>query len=259
MSEKINLKNFVLLLREYERLSKIIDDKWKSKTIWFTIITVVILISFVILEISRLGNFGKILLPILFIILTWQIYMLSKNYNDNKLFIILSTLLGKYNDGFTNYYTLENSERLKIKVKRISENFKDIPLPEYATDGSSGLDIRAAIDNELIIPKGSFVIVPTNLKVEIPDGYEMQVRPRSGLAAKYGIGLLNSPGTIDSDYRGELKIILFNFGKEDFVIKRGDRIAQLVLSKVTKAYLVESDNLSNSNRNEGGFGHTGLS
>ncbi|MDH7605215.1 MAG: dUTP diphosphatase [Melioribacter sp.] len=150
-------------------------------------------------------------------------------------------------------------EKIQIKIKRISENFLDIPLPEYATEGSSGLDLRAAVEDKIIIPKGKFVLVPTNIKVEIPEGFEIQVRPRSGLAARHGIGLLNSPGTIDSDYRGEIKVILFNFGEEDFVINRGDRIAQMVLSKVYKIEFIETDDLNNSHRGEGGFGHTGLS
>lgn len=148
-------------------------------------------------------------------------------------------------------------EQIQIKINRVTNKFNDIPLPEYATDGSSGLDLRAAIEDELIIEKGKFALVPTNLRVEIPYGFEIQIRPRSGLAAKNGIGLLNSPGTIDSDYRGEIKVILFNFGEEDFVIKRGDRIAQMVLSKVYKALLIESEKLNNSKRGEGGFGHTG--
>lgn len=148
-------------------------------------------------------------------------------------------------------------ERIELKIQRIEESFKDIPLPEYATEGSSGLDLRAAIEKDFVIEKGKFALIPTNLKVEIPSGYEIEVRPRSGLAAKYGIGVLNSPGTIDSDYRGEIKVILFNFGNEDFVIKRGDRIAQMILSKVYKAVLVETHNLNNSSRGEGGFGHTG--
>lgn len=147
--------------------------------------------------------------------------------------------------------------RIKLNIKRISEKFDDIPLPHYATEGSSGMDIRAAIDKDIIIEAGKVDLIPTNLMVEIPEGFEIQVRPRSGLAAKHGIGLLNSPGTIDSDYRGEVKIILFNFSKEDFVIKRSDRIAQLVLAKTYKAELNEKEDLSSSSRGEGGFGHTG--
>lgn len=146
---------------------------------------------------------------------------------------------------------------IQIKIQHITDKFSDLPLPEYATDGSSGLDLRAAVENEMIIEKGKFGLIPTNLRVEIPVGYEIQVRPRSGLAAKNGIGVLNSPGTIDSDYRGEIKVILFNFGEEDFVIKRGDRIAQMVLSKVYRANLILTDGLNNTIRSDGGFGHTG--
>lgn len=148
-------------------------------------------------------------------------------------------------------------EKIEIKLQRITDLYNDIPLPEYATEGSSGLDLRAAVENDVIISKGKASLVPTNLRVEIPHGYEIQVRPRSGLAAKHGIGVLNSPGTIDSDYRGEVKVILFNFGEEDFVIKRGDRIAQMVLSKVYLADLKLTDDLNASQRGEGGFGHTG--
>ena len=149
-------------------------------------------------------------------------------------------------------------EKIQIKIQRIDDSFNDIPLPEYATEGSSGLDLRAAVEKELILEKGKILLVPTNLKVEIPFGYEIQVRPRSGLAAKNGIGVLNSPGTIDSDYRGEIKVILFNFGDKDFVINRGDRIAQMVISKVYKADIIESKSLNESNRGSGGFGHTGV-
>ncbi|MBI5807392.1 MAG: dUTP diphosphatase [Ignavibacteriales bacterium] len=149
-------------------------------------------------------------------------------------------------------------EKIQIKIQRIDDSFNDIPLPEYATEGSSGLDLRAAVEKELILEKGKILLVPTNLMVEIPFGYEIQVRPRSGLAAKNGIGVLNSPGTIDSDYRGEIKVILFNFGDKDFVINRGDRIAQMVISKVYKADIIESKSLNESNRGSGGFGHTGV-
>ena len=148
-------------------------------------------------------------------------------------------------------------EQIKIKIQRVTENFNDIPMPEYATEGSSGLDLRAAVESDFIIEKGKVALVSTNLRVEIPFGYEIQVRPRSGLAAKNGIGVLNSPGTIDSDYRGEMKIILFNFGTEDFVIKRGDRIAQMILAKVYRMDIEETHELNDSNRGDGGFGHTG--
>jgi dUTP pyrophosphatase len=149
--------------------------------------------------------------------------------------------------------------KINLEIKRISDKFSDIELPNYATTGSAGMDVRAAIEEQMIIEAGKVVLVPTNLSVAIPEGYEIQVRPRSGLAAKHGIGLLNSPGTIDSDYRGEIKIILFNFSNEDFVIKRGERIAQLILAKVTIANLVEVQELSLTERGSGGFGHTGKS
>lgn len=149
------------------------------------------------------------------------------------------------------------TNKIQIKTLRISDKFSDIPLPSYSTEGSSGMDVRAAIEDIFVIPKGKIGLVPTNLMLEIPHGYEIQVRARSGLAVKNGIGVLNAPGTIDSDYRGELKIILFNFGEEDFIINRGDRIAQLVLSKVYIAQLKESESLNESKRGAGGFGHSG--
>ena len=147
--------------------------------------------------------------------------------------------------------------KVKLNIKRISEKFNDIALPHYATEGSAGMDVRAAVETEMSIPAGEVKLVPTNLKVEIPVGYEIQVRPRSGLALKNGIGLLNSPGTIDSDYRGEVGIIMSNFSKNNFVVKRGDRIAQLVLTQYTVADVIEVETLSDSQRGEGGFGHTG--
>jgi len=150
-------------------------------------------------------------------------------------------------------------KNIELIIKRISKSFNDIQLPQYATEGSSGMDVRATIDESITLGSGKIVLVPTNLSIEIPIGYEIQVRPRSGLAAKHGIGILNSPGTIDSDYRGEIKIILFNFSDEDFIINRGDRIAQLVIAEVIVAKIIESNSLNSSNRGEGGFGHTGKS
>ncbi len=146
---------------------------------------------------------------------------------------------------------------VEIKIKRLSPEFNDIALPSYATEGSSGADLRAAVETGFILEAGKFALVPTNLSVEIPYGYEIQIRPRSGLAAKNGVSVLNTPGTIDSDYRGEIKVIMFNFGQTDFVIKRGERIAQMVLSKVYLASLIETNELNESVRGEGGFGHTG--
>lgn len=148
---------------------------------------------------------------------------------------------------------------ITIKVKRLSEKFGDIPLPKYETNGSAGMDIRAAVETEEKIEAGKIGLISTDLSIEIPEGFEIQVRPRSGLAVKHGIGVLNSPGTIDSDYRGEVKIILFNFGNKDFVIKRGDRIAQIVLSKVYRADFLETDALTDSSRGSGGFGSSGIS
>jgi dUTP pyrophosphatase len=146
---------------------------------------------------------------------------------------------------------------IKIKFKRVSDKFNDIPLPSYATEGSSCMDIRAAVEGPYILGKGKVGLVPTNISAEIPLGYEIQVRARSGLAAKHGIGVLNGPGTIDSDYRGEIKIILMNFSEEDFVINKGDRIAQLALAKVYLAEIEEAETLSETQRGDGGFGHTG--
>src|SRR4030066_204653 len=149
------------------------------------------------------------------------------------------------------------NEIVEIKIKRLSTEFDDIPIPSYATSGSAGMDVRAAVKDEIIIEPNSITLVPTNLSVEIPKGYEIQVRPRSGLAANHSIGILNAPGTIDSDYRGEVKIILMNFGKENFKISAGDRIAQLIVSKIYNAKIEEVDDLNSSKRGDGGFGHTG--
>lgn len=147
---------------------------------------------------------------------------------------------------------------LEVKIKRISEDYSNNPLPEYKTSGSAGMDILASISSDIIIKAGQIELVPTNLAIELPSGFECQVRSRSGLAIKNGIFCLNSPGTIDSDYRGEIKVILSNFGKEDFVIKNGDRIAQLVIAKYEYVQWNVVKELSDSNRGEGGFGSTGV-
>jgi len=144
-----------------------------------------------------------------------------------------------------------------VKITRINKNWTDIPLPHYATEGSAGMDIYAAIDEPIVIHPQSTVLIPTNIAIELENGYECQVRSRSGLAVKFGIFALNAPGTIDSDYRGEVKIILSNFGKEPFTVKRGDRIAQLVFAKYERVSLVEVENLSETTRGVGGFGSTG--
>ncbi len=146
---------------------------------------------------------------------------------------------------------------IKLSFKRLTNEFNDIELPLYQTPDSSGMDIRAAIQEQISIPSLSTAIVPTNLAVEIPKGFEIQVRPRSGLAAKHGVTVLNSPGTIDADYRGEIKVLLINFGKDTFVISRGERIAQLVLSQVFQAEISSSSSLTETERADGGFGSTG--
>ncbi len=144
-----------------------------------------------------------------------------------------------------------------VKITRINKSWTDIPLPHYATEGSAGMDIYAAIDEPIVIHPQSTVLIPTNIAIELENGYECQVRSRSGLAVKFGIFALNAPGTIDSDYRGEVKIILSNFGKEPFTVKRGDRIAQLVFAKYEKVSLIEVEKLSETPRGTGGFGSTG--
>lgn len=131
------------------------------------------------------------------------------------------------------------------------------PLPEYKTEGSAGMDLQASLQNNIRLQPGHRSIVPTGIYLEIPTGYEVQVRPRSGLALEHGITCLNSPGTVDSDYRGEIKVILINLGQEEFVITNGTRIAQMILCKVEKAELEQIENLGNTVRGEGGFGHTG--
>ncbi|MCX7909600.1 MAG: dUTP diphosphatase [Ignavibacteria bacterium] len=147
---------------------------------------------------------------------------------------------------------------MKVKIVRLSDKFNDLPLPEYQSEGSAGMDIYAALEEPLVIPPGGIALVPTNLAIALPLGYECQVRTRSGLALKYGIFALNSPGTIDSDYRGEIRIILANFGKEPFVINCGDRIAQLVVAKYEKVEWEETSSLPETNRGSGGFGSTGI-
>jgi len=146
-------------------------------------------------------------------------------------------------------------ERIEVLLKR-KEGFEDLPLPSYMTKGSSGMDLYAAVENQVILKPGEIRLIPTGIFLSIPSGFEAQVRPRSGLALKHGIGVLNSPGTIDSDYRGEVGVILFNFGQEPFVINRGQSIAQLVLSKVVRAKLALKKTLEATERGSGGFGHT---
>jgi len=136
---------------------------------------------------------------------------------------------------------------------------EDIPLPSYMSDHASGMDVCAAVDGPLTLQPGEIRLIPTGLYVAIPRGYEMQVRPRSGLALKHGLTVVNAPGTIDSDYRGEVGIIIGNFGPAPFTIERGMRIAQLVVQSVVRAKLVETESLEDTARSSGGFGHTGVS
>ncbi len=142
---------------------------------------------------------------------------------------------------------------MDIKIVNKSTN----PLPAYETVAAAGLDLRADLKEDILMKPLERAMIPTGLYIELPVGYEAQIRPRSGLAAKYGITVLNSPGTIDADYRGEIKIILVNLSNEDFVIKHGERIAQMVIAKHEKPEFIEVDVLSETERGAGGFGHTG--
>jgi dUTP pyrophosphatase len=146
--------------------------------------------------------------------------------------------------------------RLSVKVKRI-HNDNDVPLPAYESEGSSGMDLRAAVKQSVLLRPGDIKLIPTGLAVSVPPGYEVQIRPRSGLALHHGVGMVNAPGTIDSDYRGEIGVILINWGDEPLEIQRGDRIAQMVVSQVYRAELLEVPDLDVTSRGQGGFGHTG--
>jgi len=146
---------------------------------------------------------------------------------------------------------------VEVRIRRLT-HAAGLPLPVYATTGAAGADLCAAVDAELVIEPGSRCAVPTGLVVEIPDGFEAQVRPRSGLALRRGLTIINAPGTIDSDYRGELKVLLVNLGAESIAIARGDRIAQMVVAPVTRAAFVEAADVTPSDRGSGGFGSTGV-
>ena len=143
----------------------------------------------------------------------------------------------------------------EILIKRLS---REVPLPKYETDGSSGLDLAAYIDKNIEIKPGKSEIIPTGLAVAIPKNFEIQIRPRSGLAAKNQISVLNTPGTIDADYRGEIKVILVNLSERNFIVEKGLRIAQMVLCPVVKARLKEVNSLEDTKRGSGGFGSTGI-
>ena len=143
---------------------------------------------------------------------------------------------------------------VKVLIKKLNSK---VQLPKYKTNGSSGMDLMAFIENPINIKPQESAIIPTGISIAIPEETEIQVRPRSGLASKYSISVLNTPGTIDSDYRGEIKIILFNHGKKEFVINNNDRIAQMILMPILKAEFEEAENLPNTLRGSGGFGSTG--
>lgn len=146
-----------------------------------------------------------------------------------------------------------------IRFRRLKPDVDtDIPLPKYMTPQASGMDVFAAVAGSVVLEPGKIDLIPTGFAMALPQGFEAQVRPRSGLAVKHGIGIINSPGTIDSDYRGEVMIAVINFSRRSYTIKRGDRIAQLVINKIYQAETKEVDQLDETARNTGGFGHTGF-
>jgi dUTP pyrophosphatase len=147
-------------------------------------------------------------------------------------------------------------EKVTIEIKRLP-HAENLPLPRYMTPHAAGMDLIAAVETDTVIAPGRRALVPTGICIALPPGFEAQVRPRSGLAINHGIGLLNAPGTIDADYRGEIKVIVANFGEEPFIVKRGDRIAQMVVKRVAGCEWAVVDELPTSERNDGGFGHTG--
>lgn len=146
---------------------------------------------------------------------------------------------------------------MKLQVQRLPEG-KGLPLPRYMTDHAAGMDLCAAVEEEVILAPGEARLVPTGFKIAVPAGYEAQIRPRSGLAARHGVTLLNAPGTVDADYRGQVCVVVINHGSEPFAIRRGDRIAQMVIAPVSRVEVEEVAELDDTARSEGGFGHTGV-
>ncbi|MGB9779350.1 dUTP diphosphatase [Caldanaerobacter sp.] len=144
-----------------------------------------------------------------------------------------------------------------LKIKR-TEDAKDLPLPTYMSEGAAGMDLYANVKGEVVINPGEIELIPTGIQIELPPNYEAQIRPRSGLALNYGITLLNTPGTVDSDYRGEIKLIVINLGKQPVTIRRGQRIAQMVINQIIRPQIIEVEELSETQRSDGGFGHTGM-
>ncbi len=148
-------------------------------------------------------------------------------------------------------------EKVKILVKRWEKD-RPVCLPQYMTENSAGMDLFASLKEDVVLGPGERRLIPTGISVAIPEGFEGQVRPRSGLAVRNGIGVVNSPGTVDADYRGEIGVLVINFGNQPFTIRDGDRIAQMVISRVFRAVWEEVDELPTTGRQEGGFGHTGV-
>ncbi|MEE8637485.1 MAG: dUTP diphosphatase [Candidatus Margulisiibacteriota bacterium] len=146
---------------------------------------------------------------------------------------------------------------LKVKVKRLPHGM-DLSLPTYMSVHAAGMDLYAAVKDKTTIPQGEWRLIPTGISIALPDGYEAQVRPRSGLALRQGVSILNTPGTVDADYRGEVGVILMNHSKENLIIRRGDRIAQMIINKIERIEFEEVSELPESDRSSGGFGHTGL-
>jgi dUTP pyrophosphatase len=147
-------------------------------------------------------------------------------------------------------------EPIRVAITRLNGS-QDLPLPGYMTDHAAGMDLMAAVEKELVLSPGQRALVPTGIAIALPEGFEAQVRPRSGLALKNGVTLVNTPGTIDADYRGEIRIILINLGTEPFVVRRGDRIAQMIVAPVCRVRWDEQAALNATDRGGGGFGHTG--
>lgn len=148
------------------------------------------------------------------------------------------------------------SAPLRIQVKVLPGN-EDLPLPRYMTERAAGMDLCAAVEEPLVLSPGERIMVPTGFRMALPEGYEAEIRPRSGLAIQHGITLINAPGTIDADYRGEVRILMINLGQEPYVLRRGDRVAQMVVHQVCRAELELAEDLEDTKRAAGGFGHTG--
>lgn len=151
------------------------------------------------------------------------------------------------------------AEALAIKCRRVRpESDRDIPVPAYMTPQSAGMDLCAAVSAPVTLQPGDIRLIPTGFAVSLPPDHEAQIRPRSGIAVKHGIGLINAPGTIDADYRGEIQVALINHGRAPYTVRRGDRIAQMIVSRISRVRVDLADNLEDSERNTGGFGHTGV-